>query len=107
MDRRLLSMAFTMLVAGVITQAQAAAIKIETGPQGVLVEAGGVQCRASRLSYDETKGILMLEGTQDAPATLFRKRNGKAETVSALKIMYSLKESAVRAESAGSILLTQ
>ena len=103
MDRRLLVAAVATLLACGVPAAQATGIKIEASAQGVKVQAAGLQGSAPRLSYDEAKGILMLEGTKDVPATLVRSRNGHSDEVRAAKIIYSLKDGAVQAESVQSI----
>jgi lipopolysaccharide export system protein LptA len=103
MDRRLLVAALAVLLAGGVPPAQAADLKIEAGAQGVKVQAAGLQGSAPRLSYDDAKGILVLEGTGGAPATLVRSWKGQNEEVRAAKIIYSLKEGTLRTESAGVI----
>ena len=137
MDRRLLLAAFAVLLAGGVPPVHAADITIEAGAQGVNVQTAGLQGSAPRLSYDEakgilvlegtadvpvalvyrpgllgtaprlsydtTKGILMLEGTRDVPAMLVRSRKGPDEEVRAAKIIYSLNEVTLQAESVGAI----
>ena len=94
MDRRLLVAALAVLWAGSVSAAQATDLKIEAGAQGAKVQVAGLQGSAARLSYDDAKGILVLEGTGDAPATLVRSRNGQDEVIRAGKIICSLKEGA-------------
>jgi hypothetical protein len=91
------------MLAGGIPPAQATDLKIEASAQGVKVQAAGLQGSAPRLSYDEAKGVLVLEGTRDAPATLVRSRNGQNEEVRAAKLIYFLKEGTLWAESVGAI----
>lgn len=102
MNRRLL-IAFAVLLACGVTSAQAADIKIEAGPLGVKIKTDGFQGSAPRLSYDEAKGILVLEGTADTPAVLVLIRKGQSDEVRASKIIYSLKEGTLQAESPGAI----
>lgn len=103
MDRRLLVAAVATLLACGVPPTQATDIKIEASARGVKVQAAGLQGSARRLSYDEAKGILMLVGTKDVPATLVRSRKGQNDEVRAAKIIYSLKDGTVRAESVESI----
>ena len=76
-------------------------LKIEAGAQGVKVQTVGFQGSAHLLSYDVEKGILTLEGTADAPATLVRNRQN--EEVHATKIIYSLKEDTWQAQGNGGV----
>jgi len=82
----------SVLWAGGVPAAQAADLKIEAGAQGAKVQVAGLQGSATRLSYDDAKGILVLEGTADTPATLVRSRMGQSEVIRAGKIIYSLKD---------------
>jgi hypothetical protein len=103
MDRRLLVAALAVLWAGGVPAAQAADLKIEAGAQGAKVQVAGLQGSAPRLSYDDAKGILVLEGTGDTPATVVRRWKGQNEEIRAAKIIYSLKEGTFRTESVGVI----
>jgi beta-lactamase regulating signal transducer with metallopeptidase domain len=78
-------------------------LKIEAGLQGINVQAAGLQGSASHIAFDNAKGILVLDGTKDVPAILAWK--GQSEEVRAARIIYSLKDGTLRAESVGWIRL--
>ena len=103
MDRRLLVAALVVLLATVVPPAQAADLKIEAGSQGVKVRGAGLQGSAQRLSYDDAKRILVLEGTENAPATVVRSGKGPDVVIRATKIIYSLNEGTFLTESVGEI----
>jgi RNA polymerase sigma factor (sigma-70 family) len=83
--------------------AKGAGLKIESGPQGMKVQAAGLQGSAPRIAFDDAKGILVLEGTKDVPATLVRSKNGRNEETRATRIIYSMKAGTINAKSASVI----
>jgi RNA polymerase sigma factor (sigma-70 family) len=74
-------------------------LKIETGAEGMTVRAAGLHGAAPRIFHDETNGKLVLEGTQTNPATLVRSGERRNAEVRAAKIVYSLTDGTLRAES--------
>jgi RNA polymerase sigma factor (sigma-70 family) len=77
--------------------------KIEASAKGMEVRAAGFQGSALRISYDDVNGVLVLEGKQNAPATLVRSLKGRNQVVRAVKIVYSLTDGTLRAESVGAL----
>jgi RNA polymerase sigma factor (sigma-70 family) len=73
--------------------------KIEAGEQGMKVEASDLRGDALRISFDTASKTLTLEGTQTAPARLIYHNKGQNEEAHAVKIVYSLKDKTLRAES--------
>jgi len=73
----------------------AAGFKIEANAQGVKIQTPKFQGTAQRVSYDEAQRLLVLEGSSEFPATIVLQK----EQVRAVKIVYSLKEGTLNAES--------
>jgi hypothetical protein len=80
-----------------------AGLKIEAGAKGMKVRAAGLQGDALRISYEDTSGVLVLEGTREVPATLIRSAMGQGREVRAIKIIYSPTDDTLRAESVNTL----
>jgi hypothetical protein len=74
-------------------------LRIEATAQGMKVEASGLRATALRISYDESKGLLLLEGSADSPARLISSRNGQDVEARGLKITCFLSEGKLVIES--------
>jgi hypothetical protein len=82
------------------TQTQARSLTIEASVKGITVESAGIQGSAQSVAYNEAKGRLVLIGSADYPATLYREQNGPGhhrESFRARKLIYSLKDRNVQA----------
>jgi hypothetical protein len=82
------------------------AFSVDAQGNGVAVQAKAFHATAATMDYDEGKGMLVLNGTDDSPATLFLMRTGSPTMVRAKKICFSTKTEKLHLE-AGSKIRTE
>jgi lipopolysaccharide export system protein LptA len=75
-------------------------LKIEVTTQGVKVQEDRFSATATYISYDETKGLLILKGTEKSPVK-FVFSNGKELKMAAPAITYQLKTGKYSVEISG------
>jgi hypothetical protein len=76
----------------------AAELIIEATSDGVRVKGDRFTATAKRISFDESKGLLMLVGDKDAPAQLVRTSGGQESKTAAREISYWPKVERIKVE---------
>ena len=82
---------------------QAAPLEVSADANGVTIQTTDIKGQAPRFSYDESQGILTLEGSGKVLATMSRTQNGKATTVRAGKITFWTETERIKSDDLQSI----